>query len=56
MPDATYLDWPFFDERHRALAAELDAWAARAAVPLADREDDADTTCRALVAALADGG
>ena len=56
MADTTYLDWPFFDAWHRALAADLDAWAARAAVPLADREDDADTTCRALVAALADGG
>ncbi len=56
MPDATYLDWPFFDEQHRALAAELEIWAARLAAPLAHREIEVDNTCRTLVAALADGG
>ena len=28
MPDRTFLDWPFFEPRHRALAERLDAWAA----------------------------
>jgi alkylation response protein AidB-like acyl-CoA dehydrogenase len=28
MPDRTFLDWPFFDDSHRTLAAELDRWAA----------------------------
>ena len=28
VPDKTYLDWPFFDDAHRALARELDAWCA----------------------------
>ena len=28
MSDTRYLDWPLFEERHRALAIELDAWAA----------------------------
>jgi len=49
-----HLDWPFFEERHRALARELDAWAepnlARA------HEHDLDTACRSLVAQLGAGG
>ena len=28
MSDKSYLDWPFFEERHRKLERELDAWAA----------------------------
>ena len=27
MSDKSYLDWPFFDETHRALAATLEDWA-----------------------------
>jgi acyl-CoA dehydrogenase len=30
MPDRTFLDWPFFEQRHRDLAQALEAWAARA--------------------------
>src|SRR6185295_11087622 len=26
MPDRTYLDWPFFDDAHRALQREVEAW------------------------------
>ncbi|PWE31413.1 acyl-CoA dehydrogenase [Maritimibacter sp. 55A14] len=53
MPDRSYLDWPFFDDRHRTLAADLDAWAA-AHLPVS--HDDPDAACRGLVAALgADG-
>ena len=43
MADRTFLDWPFFDSRHKALAEDLDAWAtANLALALAlqkDRED-----------------
>ena len=28
MTDRTYLSWPFFDDGHRALSGELEAWAA----------------------------
>lgn len=28
MTDKTYLSWPFFDDGHRALSGELEAWAA----------------------------
>ena len=26
MADRSYLDWPFFEDRHRKLAKELDDW------------------------------
>jgi len=54
MSDTRFLDWPFFDDRHRALARELDAWAAvhvRRA-----HGDDVDADCRALVRALGAAG
>ena len=54
MADTTYLDWPFFDERHRVLARELDAWAAQHVGH--DHGGDVDARCRALVAALGAAG
>jgi acyl-CoA dehydrogenase len=55
MSDTTYLDWPFFDDRHRALARDLDAWAAERLG--AGREHaDVDRACRDLVAALGAAG
>ena len=54
MADTAYLDWPFFDDRHRALARELDAWAAQH-VPH-DHGPDVDAECRALVKALGAAG
>ncbi|MCP5368786.1 MAG: acyl-CoA dehydrogenase family protein [Hyphomicrobiales bacterium] len=63
MADKTFLDWPFFDGAHRALAAGLDAWAETDMAPLVEAEhaaghDDArlDAVCRDLVAALGAGG
>jgi acyl-CoA dehydrogenase len=53
--DKTYLDWPFFDDSHRALAAGLEQWAVG---NLSGEHDasDLDDTCRKLVARLgADG-
>jgi acyl-CoA dehydrogenase len=52
--DASYLGWPFFDEGHRTLAAEI----RRAAPSLAAlaRDDDLDAAVRALVRALGEGG
>ena len=56
MADRSFLDWPFFEDRHRAFAAELEAWAgATDAVGLhGDRDLDGD--CRAILKALAEGG
>jgi len=48
------LAWPFFEPRHRALAADVEAWAREhlAHVP----HDDVDATCRALVRKLGEAG
>jgi alkylation response protein AidB-like acyl-CoA dehydrogenase len=54
MADFSHLDWPFFDDRHRGFARELDAWAT-AHVPQ-DHGHDVDAECRALVRALGAGG
>ena len=53
MSDKTFLDWPFFDDRHRALAAALDDWCA-AHLPV--DHHDTDAACRHLVALLGTGG
>ena len=55
MSDKSYLDWPFFDETHRELAAKLEDWAAH---NLYDKHHagDVDSTCRALVTRLGQGG
>lgn len=53
MADRTFLDWPFFEDRHRALAEELEAWAT-ANLPV--DHGDVDAACRGLVAALGEAG
>ncbi len=55
MPDRTFLDWPFFDDAHRALARELEAWAAPR-LGAAHAPADVDRACRELVAILGEGG
>lgn len=54
MADTSYLDWPFFEDRHRELAAKLDVWAS-ANLDGIDHEN-VDAACRDLVSRLADGG
>ncbi len=54
MSDKTYLDWPFFDDGHRALARSLDAWATERLD--AGHDDDVDRACRDLVALLGGAG
>ncbi len=53
MADVSFLDWPFFEERHRVLAAGLEAWCA-AHLPV--DHGDVDGACRGLVADLGAGG
>jgi acyl-CoA dehydrogenase len=48
------MEWPFFDERHRVLARELDAWASKHI--RAGHEKDVDAACRKLVRQLGEGG
>ena len=57
--DKTFLGWPFFEDQHRALAADLDAWAADTLPAIMDAPNahtDADATCKALVKAMGAGG
>lgn len=59
MADRSYLDWPFFDEKHAGLVSELDAWAEREIAPLAadigEARDSVDAACREILARLAHG-
>ncbi|HEV3105956.1 MAG TPA: acyl-CoA dehydrogenase, partial [Trinickia sp.] len=51
----TALDWPFFDEHHRTLAAGIEAWCAAqlpAIAPLLHDRATVDDACRRLVRAL----
>jgi acyl-CoA dehydrogenase len=54
MADRTFLDWPFFDESHRRLGHELDAWCT--AELHAEHGDDVDEECRTLVRKLGEAG
>lgn len=54
MLDRSFLTWPFFEDRHRRLAADLDAWA-KANLAHVDHHD-VDAACRVLVTALGEGG
>lgn len=53
MVDKTFLDWPFFEPKHRDLAGALDAWCG---VHLPVDHGDVDAACRGLVAMLGAGG
>ena len=56
MADRTFLDWPFFDDRHRAFAADLEAWADRTDAVKLHGDHDLDGDCRTILKALAEGG
>jgi acyl-CoA dehydrogenase len=52
---ASHFEWPFFDDRHRALAAETATWAASHLSKLS-HATDLDRECRRLVGAYGDAG
>lgn len=54
MADRSFLDWPFFEPRHRGLADALEDWAS-ANLGNIDH-GDVDSACRELVAKLGEGG
>ena len=54
MLDRSFLRWPFFEERHRALADQLETWAAQHCARVDHR--DIDATCRELVRNLGRDG
>ncbi len=52
--DQTYLDWPFFEDHHRALARKLDQWCKNTLNGI--DHSDVDKACKHILALLADGG
>ena len=60
MPDLGHLDWPFFEDGHRALARDLHRWAEREIAPVARDEpsgrDGLDGLVKEILRRLADGG
>ncbi len=59
MADRSFLDWPFFEPRHRALAEQLDDFAQRELAGLGHGvQDDAalDAACREIVRRLGTAG
>ncbi|MGB5706687.1 MAG: acyl-CoA dehydrogenase family protein [Arenicellales bacterium] len=52
--DRSFLSWPFFDARHRALAEDIETWS-RQYLGEIDYEN-VDATCQNLVKALGDAG
>ena len=68
--DRAHFDWPFFDDAHRALAADADRWATGASQRLSTEADlrqngrpadayvqaNVDAICRRQVASLGAAG
>lgn len=54
MSDTSWLEWPFFDARHQALAHDLEAWCASTLASV--DHADTDAACRYLVSALGEAG
>ncbi|QPC89202.1 acyl-CoA dehydrogenase family protein [Mesorhizobium sp. INR15] len=53
MADKSFLNWPFFEDRHRVLAERLEAWCAK---NLPVDHHNVDAACRELVAKLGKDG
>lgn len=56
MSDSSFLDWPFFEARHRAFAARVEQWVATQPEPDHHDPRGLDALCRDLVARLGDSG
>jgi acyl-CoA dehydrogenase len=56
MADKSYLNWPFFDARHRDLAASLNAWLDETPFPHHVPENKVDAACAEFLAAMAEAG
>ncbi|MFZ0354192.1 MAG: acyl-CoA dehydrogenase family protein [Pseudolabrys sp.] len=54
MIDRSFMHWPFFEERHRALAERLESWATQHCTHI--DHSDVDATCRELVYKLGRDG
>lgn len=56
MSDTTFLQWPFFDDAHRDLAAQLSRWTRDNQAWLREHPHDVDAACRQLVRKLGEAG
>ena len=56
MSDKDYLNWPFLEDAHRQLEAEVDRWGREVLPTLAVDHHDVDASCRTLVRALGRSG
>ncbi|MBS0295995.1 MAG: acyl-CoA dehydrogenase family protein [Proteobacteria bacterium] len=61
MADRSFLDWPFFEPRHKAFAEAFDGWCEVEIAPLEaagepEADEALDATCREIVRRLARGG
>ncbi len=56
MADQSFIQWPFFDDAHRALASEIHGWASTELNWLGSGHDDVDASCKKLVAQLGAAG
>ena len=54
MSDRSFLEWPFFETRHKELAEALDQWAGKELSAI--DHGDTDAACRSLVAMLGAAG
>ena len=54
-PARDWIDWPFFEPRHKALASRLDAFIDSGPMSAIDH-DDVDASCRRLVRAMGEAG
>jgi acyl-CoA dehydrogenase len=55
MPDRSFLNWPFFDDHHRKLAADLESWCEREMHDF-DPGADIDNACRKIIKKFGDAG
>lgn len=53
MADQSFLQWPFFDDRHRELAQAIESWCT---THLPASHEDVDAACQGLVTALGEAG
>ena len=56
MVDRSFLDWPFFDDSHRQMAVEFEAWVDAEIGPCEGDENDVEQLTRDFVTALGDAG
>ena len=56
MSDKDYLHWPFLDDEHRQLAAEVERWCETTLAQLPMDHSDVDAECRLLVSELGKAG